>query len=178
MQRLAVLLPFFVLLLAATTAHATEESKRADARARGYLRAGTSTLSAAHRESSLARKLRLADKALVTLHRAHAMQKLHAAASSEELERAIETGVISALNVKTWVHLERGALQRARRLNEAALAYATPNVVALRLRVEIHKAEMRDVYEQIQGRRAINRLRDRRDSTGASLRDRGLARRR
>lgn len=178
MQRLAVLFPFLVLLLAATTAHATEESKRADARARGYLRAGVTLVSAAHRESSPSRKLQLADRALAKLHRAHAVLKLERTIRSDELERAVETSLISALNVKTWVKLQRGALESAKRLNEAALAYKTPNVVALRLRVAIQKALLRDVYEEIQGQHAINRLRSRHGEIGSALRDRGLARRR
>ena len=80
--------------------------------------------------------------------------------------------------MKARVYLKRGSLQRAKRFNDAALSYETVNVEALKLRVEIQKAFLVDIYEKIEGRRAIERLRNRHGTIGAPLRDRGAARRR
>ena len=177
-RRLTYLSPFFLLLFAATSAIAAQDPKAAEANVREQLRVGLLGVTAASKQTSPSRKLALADRALVNLRRARALQQLHLGAAHKALRHATETGVIRALNLKTRVYLERGSLQHAKRLNDAALSFSTCNVEALKLRVDVQKALIVDIYEAIQGRRAIERLRARHEATGTPLRDRGLARRR
>ena len=177
MRRLVILSPFLVLLMAAPLALASEDTTRTDVAVREHLRMGLQGVTAACKQLSPARKLAVADRALFSLHRARALQLLRAK-PNKALERTIESGLIAALNVKTRVYLVRGSLPKAKRLNEAALAYETVSVTALKLRVEIQKAILVDVYERIDGRHGIDRLRERHDAIGAPLRDRGAARRR
>lgn len=178
MRRLALLSPFLLVLLVAPCAHATQETTTLEATVREYLRVGVEGVAAARKPSSPARKLVLADRALAKLHRAHALQKLHAKAVGKALGRSIEAALICGLNLKTRVYLQRGSLPRAKRLNDAALSLATVNIEALKLRVAIQKAMLVDVYEQIEGRQGIQRLRARHATAGSPLRNRGGARRR
>ncbi len=178
MRHLALLSLIIALLLAAPLAHAASKHDRNAVAVRAHLRAGLQGLVSVCKQTSPARKLDVTDRALTRLHRAHALHRLSAASTERALRRTIESGIIAALNLKTRVHLERGSIERARRLNDAALSYPTVSVTALKLRIEIKKALLVDIYERIDGRCGIDRLRTRHDDIGAPIRDRGAARRR
>ncbi|MDJ0521395.1 MAG: hypothetical protein QNJ90_04900 [Planctomycetota bacterium] len=147
-------------------------------RAEKYLRAGTQVLARAAKVDDTSSRLSLAKRALTSLHRAKAIQHVHLNGTAGDLKASIETALIRALNVKARAYLDRGALKRAKLVNQAALAFTTPNMAALKLRSDIAKAEATDLYEAVNGRVGIDRVRERRSQAGAPVRERGLSRRR
>ena len=170
-----ILLLSLLLVVTATSAWAAPLPESV---AYGQLKRGTRALADADLTSAVSRKLVLLEHGLIHLRRARATLRVNAPKILRSLDRQIERALIRGLSTKARIYLERGSLRRAQRAVRAAMAYSIADLETLKLHAAIHRALMTDVYETIQGQRAIERLRDRHEELGAPLRDRGAARRR
>jgi tetratricopeptide (TPR) repeat protein len=163
-----------VLVLATGPVFAEPASTSRDTRrVRTSLRRGEEELDKAARAKSTARRLRALERARHAFRRART--RADKARNPQALDLAVEAraGLALAWKQEAVVHYGRKSLKRAQKCVEAALKINPIDPEALTLAAAIQKAEDTDIYEEIEGTQARERICRRRAATGAPLRPRG-----
>ncbi len=150
--------------------------------ASAHLEKGRGELGRVRSLDTNARRLDALDRAIYFLRRARTVTSAAIAkgppAPFADLQKAVESELLRALNEETMIYLGRKSLSLAAARNAAALALAPRDRDALYWATRIESARNRDVFETFDGSVAIDRVRARRAAMGVPLRDRGIGNRR
>ena len=174
-------LPVAFLLLCAGAPAWTDPDPSASQKIRlatANLERGREQMATATTLKTNARRIDTLDRALYFLRRARAVTLPSTDSAVIEVRKDVESNLVQALDSQAQIYYSRSSYSLAKKRLEESLAIDPQDSQAQRLSEMIKDAESEDIYDKIQGRAAIDRIRERRAAAGMPLRDRGIANRR